>query len=82
MAVRVKKLRVVTKHVVCLLALWFVSGCSGIPIEGGAGLAGTACNADDDCPSGFCDLGTCREINGPYGAFCSPAFLFTGSPNH
>ncbi|MEJ2446250.1 MAG: neprosin family prolyl endopeptidase, partial [Exilibacterium sp.] len=39
----------------------------------GAGLAGTACNADDDCPSGFCDLGTCREINGPYGAFCSPA---------
>lgn len=42
-------------------------------MTGGANQVGATCTADDNCQSGFCDLGTCKEIDGQYGAYCSPA---------
>jgi hypothetical protein len=39
----------------------------------GAAADATACGADRECGSGFCDKGRCAEPEGVYGAACTPA---------
>jgi hypothetical protein len=78
MVAREKKPQAAIKFLFSLLLVMVVSGNPGdvLALAGGGGQdhpAGAACQADEDCQSGFCDAGVCRLPEGQYGAVCTPA---------
>ena len=80
MVVQGKKPQAARKPIVCLLLFTLALSVPGeaLALAGSAGKdapIGAACHVDDDCQSGFCDLGICRLSEGQYGAGCTPAPL-------